>query len=331
MAEVLQRPLRPHPEAMAELRDYARRRERAAPYPKSMCCLPEGTSPLRNPVGLVPGIWYKDKGYVLAALPGVPQEVWAMYEQSLRPKLKELIGEAALCHLYCQTVGVPESELAERLRSFEKKLPKDCKLAYLPRPAQVSLRLSTRARRVATAERRLKRLHLRLQEMLLDCLYATEDRTIEEVLAEQLKAKQLYLAVAESFTGGRLAEAFTLRAGASAYFAGGVIAYQNRLKEQLLNVPPRLITEQGAVSRPVVEAMAEGVQQHLGTDIGIATSGIAGPTGATEENPLGTTWIAVCYKGKLSSRCHHFASDRVGNIRYAVAYSLAMLWQKLRT
>ena len=330
LSEVLQCALQPHPEAKAELQAYAKRRGQRDPYPESMWCLPRGSSLLRNPVGLAVGIWYKRKGRVLVALPGVPQEMKAMYEQSLRPKLKTLVGKAVIQHLYCQTVGVPESKLSERLRAFEKTLPKTCKLAYLPRPGQVSLRLSEEKKHSTKVEYLLKALHKRLQEILTDCLYATEDKLLEEVLAEQLKAKKLSLSVAESCTGGQLSKTFTLQTSASSYFKGGVIAYQNHLKEKLLGVPQKLIEKEGAVSKSVVEAMAKGVQQRLGADIGLAISGIAGPSGGTPEKPVGTTWVAIYYKNKVSSNCHYFASNRAGNIHYAVAYALALLWHSLR-
>ena len=325
LSEVLDKPLLSHPKAKHEIEKFAKKRGRKEPYPESMYCLPESTSPLSNPVGLAVGIWYRSQKIVLAALPGVPEEMRAMYEQSLRPKLSVLVKKKAIRHLYCQTVGITESKLAKRLETFEHSLPRACRLAYLPQPGQVSLRLSTKEQSIY-----LDAQHKHLQSILTDCLYSTEEKLLEEVLAYQLRAKGLSIAVAESCTVGQIAKRLTLQAGASTYFLGGVIAYQNRLKEKLLGVSPSLLAKKGAVSKEVVEEMAKGVQHYLGADIGLATSGIAGPTGGTAEKPVGTTWIAIYHKSQVFSVCHQFASDRVGNIRYASAYALALLWQHLQ-
>lgn len=330
LAHFLGRSLVPHPSAAAQIRAYAARRGRDKPYEAALSLLPEGAEALSNPVGLAPGLWYAEQGRLIVALPGVPQEMRAMYEQVLAPQLQAQCTLPVLRHLYCQTAGLPESALVERLRDFEKDLPDACKLAYLPRPGEVSLRLSLRAATETEALGTLKEPHQRLQALVQDVLYATDERSLVQVLARTLSARGLWLAVAESCTGGQVAQAFTTEAGASAYFLGGIVAYRNRLKEQLLGVSQADLQNHGAVSRPVVEAMARGAQTRLGADIALASSGIAGPEGGTPDKPVGTVWLACAYKEQIHSQCHHFASDRAGNTRYATAYLLAMLWQQLK-
>ena len=333
LARFLEVPLLHALQLEEQLKEYARRRNRKEPYPSSLSLLPKGAEALSNPVGLVAGIWCKKGRGAVVALPGVPQELRAIYEQSLRPRLQEVIEvhKGTLLHAYCRTVGLTESLLALRLRDFEAQLPEAFSLAYLPRPAEVTLRLSLRATPSSQSQQQLYELHTHLQSLVSDGLYAVDQRGLVRIIAEMLASRGLRLCAAESCTGGAFARRCVAHSGASSYFVGGVIAYQNDIKRKLLGVSSDCLSTYGAVSREVVEAMARGAQRCFGVNVAVATSGVAGPKGGSSTRPVGMTWLAVAYKGQVWSECHHFASNRLGNIRYATAYLLGMLWKVLKS
>lgn len=232
---------------------------------------------------------------LLISMPGVPYEMQvAMTEQVipfLESKVESLKSKARgqVIHRTILLAGIPESTLAIRIEAWEDALPRTMHLAYLPKDGTIRLRLSTYGE--ATAEEMDAQIAA-LLPLISDYVIALEDKPLEAILGELLKQQNATIATAESCTGGRLAAALNALPGSSAYYLGSVVAYANEVKEQVLGVEHDTLTQYGAVSEQTVREMAEGVRRLMHTDYAIATSGIAGPDGGTEDKPVGTVWIA---------------------------------------
>jgi nicotinamide-nucleotide amidase len=260
--------------------------------------VPEGAVVLPNPRGTAPGLWLEDgHGRVVIMLPGVPAEMRGLLLEEVLPRLvarRAAAGEAprVVWSRTLRTTGSPESAIAERVAPVEGGLA-PLTLAYLPGPAGVDLRLTAWGLVPEDAERRLAAAAERLRAVLGTRCYGDEETDLAAVVLAQLRARGERLAIAESCTGGVLGSRLTAIPGASDSFVGGVIAYDNAVKTALLDVPEALLTEQGAVSEAVVEAMAAGAQRRFGVAAALAVTGIAGPSGGTPEKPVGTVWIAA--------------------------------------
>jgi len=226
------------------------------------------------------------------------------------------------------TQGVPESYLAEMLKDWELNLPDCVKLAYLPRPGIVRLRLTVIDKCAQDAEQILKVNIDKLLDIIGIHVFGYDDISLEESLGHVLKERNLTVATAESCTGGNIARLITSVPGSSAYFSGSVIAYDNLIKSQVLGVESGTIESRGAVSREVVEQMAAGVCRHLGTHTAMATSGIAGPDGGTDEKPVGTTWICVSHGERTYSKKYFFWGTRKRVIDQA-SYTAMQLLRRL--
>ena len=230
----------------------------------------------------------------LISLPGVPYEMQVAMTEQVLPYIeaKRRLGDKAREEVIHRTIllaGIPESQLAIRIEDWEDALPQTMHLAYLPKDGTIRLRLSTYGE--ATAEEMDAQIAA-LLPLIADYVIALEDKPLETILGELLKQQNATIATAESCTGGRLAAALNAQAGSSAYFMGSVVAYANEVKEQVLGVEHDTLMRYGAVSEQTVRQMAEGVRRLMHTDYAIATSGIAGPDGGTEDKPVGTVWIA---------------------------------------
>ena len=237
----------------------------------------------------------KVRGKLLIAMPGVPYEMQVAMQEQVMPflesKVESLTSKARgeVIHRTILLAGIPESTLAIRIEAWEDALPQTMHLAYLPKDGTIRLRLSTYGE--ATAEEMDAQIAA-LLPLINDYIIALEDKPLEAILGELLKQKNATIATAESCTGGRLAAALNALPGSSAYYLGSVVAYANEVKEQVIGVEHDMLTQYGAVSEQTVREMAEGVRRLMRTDYAIATSGIAGPDGGTEEKPVGTVWIA---------------------------------------
>ena len=248
----------------------------------------------------------------LIAMPGVPHEMKiAMTEQVLpflRLKVKGERREAMdIVHRTILVHGIPESKLAILIEDWENALPSSIHLAYLPKDGIIRLRLSSYGEATETEIQS----HIdTLLPLISDYLLATEDISLEALAGRLLKQQGMTIATAESCTGGRLAAALNAQSGSSAYYMGSVVAYGNRIKEQVLGVAHDTLVEYGAVSEQTVREMAEGVRALMNTDYAIATSGIAGPTGGTKDKPVGTVWIAWATPTGTEARCFHFGVAR---------------------
>ena len=247
----------------------------------------------------------------LIAMPGVPYEMKIAMREQVMPylQLKTDKGKrkGEIIHRTMMLYGIAESTLAIRIEEWENALPQSMHLAYLPKDGIIRLRLSSYGE--ATSEEIEQQL-VNLKPLIADYLIATEDLPLETLLGNQLKARHQTIATAESCTGGRLAAALNAQSGASAYYMGSVVAYDNTIKEQVLGVKHSTLLEWGAVSEQTVREMAEGVRTLMNTDYAIATSGIAGPTGGTPEKPVGTVWIAWAKPDGTVAECYHFGVAR---------------------
>lgn len=270
---------------------------RAGPMPESnykQAMIPRGAEIIANPVGSAPGVLVTDEhGRWVATLPGVPREARAMFTESLRPRLAALAGDSTVVRsTTLRTIGVGESSIADRLGELGKGI-NGLSLAFLPGIAGVDLRLTSRGLSSANADAALAEGARILREQLGNVVYGDAGSSLASVVLDMCRAEALRIAVAESCTGGMLGSHITDVPGASDVFHGGLIAYDNRVKRQLLGVLDSDLAEQGAVSEPVALQMAKGIRVRLGTEIGVSITGIAGPGGGTEEKPVGTVWIAI--------------------------------------
>ena len=287
--------------------------------------VPEVCRVLMNYHGSAPGMWFEKEGTILISLPGVPFEMKGLMEDHVIPELISMNNVPQVVHRTIMTQGVPESYLAAMLRDWESALPECVKLAYLPRPGIVRLRLTIVDKCAKDAEQLLDVTLAKLLDIIPEHVFGYDDVSLEQSLGELLLERGLTLASAESCTGGNIARMITSVPGSSSYYSGSVIAYENRIKSEVLGVDSRVIEEKGAVSREVVEQMANGVRAVLGTDTAISTSGIAGPDGGTDDKPVGTTWICVQYREESYAKLYRFGGTRERIIDQASNTALQLL------
>lgn len=287
--------------------------------------VPDCCEVLFNPLGTAPAMWFNRNGKLLISMPGVPFEMKGIMEQHVLPRLSKLAGGNHIVHRTIQTFGLPESFLAEKISDWESSLPSEFSLAYLPSPNAIRLRVSTSGANKELIEQKVQGYINTLLDIIPENIFGFEDDTVESVLAKLLMETGSTLALAESCTGGTIAHLITQQSGSSTYFIGGVVAYSNEVKINQLGVSPEAISEHGAVSQPVVEAMANGVRNRLKSDYAIATSGIAGPTGATAGKPVGTIWVSVSSAKRTISQQFSFGGDRERIILRSSVSALNML------
>jgi len=292
---------------------------------RDQALVPASATVLHNKLGTAPGLWFKHEGTIFVFMPGVPFEMKYLMENEVIPRLNKLFNTLTILHRTILTTGLGESMLAEKISNWEENLPECISLAYLPNPQYVRLRLSARGENKKYLLKLLDKEIKELTEIIPEYIYGYEEDTMAGNIGEILKEKNLTLSVAESCTGGYIAHLITSNPGSSQYFKGGIIAYSNELKIDLLGIDRNVISDRGAVSKEVVEAMAVGARMHLHTDYAIATSGIAGPDGGTPEKPVGTVWIAVAGPDSVFSKVSNFANNRERNIIRSSMTALNML------
>ena len=291
--------------------------------------VPEAAKVIRNGEGTAPGMWLDRGEYVVVSMPGVPYEMKAMFEHSVLPWTTERFKTPEIVHRTILTVGLPESILAAKLEDWEGNLPKEVKPAYLPNAGRARLRLSARGedREVlsATIDEQVQKLH----EIIGKYIYGEGNQTLEEVVGIELRKRGMSVATAESCTGGAIAAALTSIPGSSDYVMGGIIAYSNEVKVNQLEVPENDLLAHGAVSESVIQAMAQGARKKFKADFAVATSGIAGPDGGSDEKPIGTVWIAVAGPQRTWSKKYLFGTKRKLNVHLSVNAALAALRREI--
>ena len=294
--------------------------------------VPECCTVLFNHHGTAPGMWFDEGEHVTISLPGVPFEMEHLMEDEVMPRLKARYALHANIHRTMITSGIAESILAERIAQWEDALPGDVKLAYLPSPNIVRLRLSTYdSTDGEVARQRIDSLFEQLYKIIPDNIVGFEDASVQQLVHEILTQRGKTLAVAESCTGGVIASRFTAMAGSSAYFLAGVVSYSNESKRDILGVDYDDIMRYGAVSEQVACQMAEGARRITGADYAISTTGIAGPSGGSAEKPVGTVWIAVATPNGTTAMMRNSGTDRGQIVNRASAYAIEMLYKELKT
>jgi nicotinamide-nucleotide amidase len=269
----------------------------------------DGAVVLDNPNGSAPGLFIEHEGCSVALLPGPPREMKPMFEASVRPRLAEKSGELRFARRVLRVAGMGESAIDEKIAPIYLRY-QNPQTTILFNSSEVEIHLSAQARTEAEAEKLLDDLSEKLETELGDAVFAFRGEKMEEVVGLRLSVSGFTLAVAESCTGGLVAQRLTDVAGSSKYFVEGVVAYSNAAKTRLLGVDPKLILADGAVSASVAEAMAEGVRERAGTDFGLAITGIAGPGGGTEEKPVGLVYVALADDAHTEHRKLNLPGDR---------------------
>ncbi len=281
---------------------------------RDQALVPGACTVLPNKAGTAPGLWFEKNDTIFVSVPGVPFEMKYLVEHELLPRLQNNGKTKAIFHKTIQTQGLPESMLAQRIENWETSLPKNIKLAYLPNPMSVRLRLSAIGNNLDELKSQVQDEIERLKQLIPDHIFGFDNETLAEVIGRMLLGKGQTLAVAESCTGGYISHLITSVPGSSGWYKGGVTTYSNEIKQNLLSVSADSLQKHGAVSEQVVREMAEGVRRKMNADFSVATSGIAGPTGGTEEKPVGTVWIAVDGPGKTVVEKFVFGDNRERNI-----------------
>jgi nicotinamide-nucleotide amidase len=307
-----------HEEALQEITAFFKSRGREMIEPnRQQAALPVCCTKITNPIGTAPGMWFEKEGKVFMSMPGVPHEMKKMMTERVIPKLKEKFHTPNIYHKVIRTIGIGESFLAEKIAPWENSLPEHIKLAYLPSLGEVKLRLTGFSNSSSQLESEIDVLVEKLKVIAGDYIYGYGDESIEVVIGKMLRERKLTLSMAESCTGGYLSHLITSVPGCSDYFLGSMVPYAYEIKMRQLGVKPEVLEKYGAVSEPTIIEMANIVRAKFNTDIGVATSGIAGPGGATPEKPVGMVWIAYSDKHHTVTKKLQISNDRTINIKMA--------------
>ena len=289
--------------------------------------IPKSCTYIPNRYGTAPCMWFEKGKSVYISMPGVPFEMKNVFEQEILPKLMKHFKVTPYISKVVMTTGVGESFLADAIKDWEEALPEFLSLAYLPQYGMVRLRLDGRHPDRAYLQQTIDNEIDKLSKIIGQYIFGYDEKPIAEAVLEKLKAVGKTLASAESCTGGTIAKMITAIPGSSDVFKGTVVSYATSVKEEVLGVNHADVEKYTVVSQQVAEQMATGVRTLLKTDYAVATTGVAGPGGATEENPVGTVWIAVAGpNGVVSKRCN-FGKDRGNNIERASITALEMVRQ----
>ena len=289
--------------------------------------VPENARIFINYAGTAPAMWFELNKKVVISMPGVPYEMKELMTKQILPSISRYFKTPVIIHRNILTYGTFEAKLAEMLSGFEDQLPPEIKLAYLPAEGVIKLRLTGRGDREERIKKIIDKEIEKLYKIIPKYIFGEQNDSLEKTIGVLLKEKGETLCTAESCTGGMIAHQITTVPGSSDYFIGSVVAYSNRIKEKELGVNSTTLEKEGAVSRQVVEQMAQGVRERFGAGYSIATSGIAGPAGGTPEKPVGTIWIAVAGKNGTYSRKFIFGNDRLRNIKRSTLTALNLLRQ----
>lgn len=309
---------------------FAKRGRQLTELNASQALVPQNAIAIRNKRGTAPGLWIEHTKKIYVVMPGVPFEMKGIMEDFVIPKLYELTKQngVVIKKLILQTTGIPESSLFERLGNLDELL-QGAQMAFLPSQYGVKLRITVKETDEDVALNRLNEIEQRIRTIVGRYIFGRGDETLEEVIGKLLSDHGLTLAVAESCTGGEVCSRITNVSGSSKYFERGIVTYSNASKVELLKVNEDTISEVGAVSREVAMQMAEGVRAVSGTDIGISTTGILGPTGATTNKPVGLIYIGYCDDKVCTAKKFLFGDDRIQNKQRATQAALEMLRRQL--
>lgn len=325
--------LRHNPDVLENIKEiFQRRGIQLNALTEAQALVPTSCRVIQNRVGTAPIMWFeRNDGKVLVSMPGVPFETLQMFQAEVFPQLlKKFHSNEHIAHRCIIVEGLTESKVAMLLDEWEDALPDFIHLAYLPKPGIIRLRLDGHHPDNNLLQSTLDKLHAQLCQRFADNLLADADLTPEEALLLRLRDKKFTLATAESCTGGNIAHRITAIAGCSDCYYGSIVSYANDVKINILGVKKESIEAQGVVSEEVVAQMAEGARKAIGTDCAIATSGIAGPSGATPNKPVGTVCIAIATPERTIASTYHFPGTRDRVIDRASTTALTLLAMALK-
>jgi len=310
VAELLGRRLQRNDAVLRNIEARFRRLGRAMPEINArQAMVPEGALALENMRGTAPGLWMEADGHIVVLLPGPPQELRPMFTEEIEPRLAKRSTGVKLFRRELRVAGMAESEVEQRAAPIYTRHT-DAQTTILASPGEIQLHLRVWSRDAAAAEKLLNEMVERIALALGENVFTTKGESLEEVVARQLTLNNASIAVAESCTGGLLAERLTSIPGSSSYFLGGVVCYSNHLKSAWVDVPAELIEAKGAVSSEVAHALAEGIRRRSGSTLGLGVTGIAGPGGGSAEKPVGTVHIALTEESNSKERSMLFPGDR---------------------
>jgi nicotinamide-nucleotide amidase len=271
--------------------------------------VPEGAEVLENPRGSAPGLWLEDAGRIVALLPGPPRELKPMYQEQIQPRLERRGTGIRMFHRELHVAGMGESAVEQRIKPIYTRYG-DVHTTILAAPGEIQIHLRMWTDDALGAQKTLDEIVQGFELALTDRIYSQDGSSMEEVVARLLTINNATISAAESCTGGLLAQRLTSIAGSSSYFLGGVVCYSNELKTAWADVPQELIQSKGAVSSEVAVTLADGIRRRVGSTLGVGITGIAGPSGGSEEKPVGTVHIALSHAGGVKERGVRFPGDR---------------------
>jgi nicotinamide-nucleotide amidase len=325
-ADFFNAPLVENKQALENAEGFFKRYNRPMlPVNKLQALVPEGCQMLLNKVGTAPGMWMENRNAVFVSMPGVPSEMRYLMQNEVLSRIKGQFKLPVIVHKTIMTLGLGESYIAEEIKDIEDALPSYIKLAYLPSPGLVKLRLSGKGEDKKILEIEIEALFDRIEERIPESVYARKEVMIEEIVGDKLRDKGYTIATAESCTSGALASKIASVSGASEYFIGSIVAYSNDVKKNILDVNEEVLMSAGAVSQETVKQMALGAKKLFGTDYAIATSGIAGPTGGTDEKPIGTVWIGIAFPQGVITEKFQMGKVRERVVRKTVLVALGRI------
>lgn len=319
-----------HEQALLEVTAFFKSRGRElTEINRGQAALPDNCTFISNKRGTAPGMWFERNGKVFVSMPGVPHEMKGIMTDTVLEKVQSYFQTPVIYHKMIRTVGIGESYLAVKIEKWEDNLPPHIKLAYLPNLGQVRLRLTATGENLQTLQADVQRETDTLLTIVPEYVYGYDEETLEEVVGRLLLENHQTLAIAESCSVGYLTYSIGKVPGGSRYLRGSVVPYHNDLKIHQVGVKPETIEQFGAVSEETVTEMAQHVRELFGATIGVASSGIAGPSGGTDDKPVGTVWIACASGEKTVTRKLQLGNDRELNIQLTAVHVLNLLRQQL--
>ncbi len=289
---------------------------------RQQCYMPSKAELIENQRGTAPGMWFAEDGKFLLSMPGVPSEMKGLMKNGGLSKIDAVNTQQNIYHYIIQTAGMGETYIAEQIEEIVASFPEFLSIAYLPGLASVKLRLTAIGSDAVLIKNETEALGAKVVSILGDAVYALGNSTLEEVIGQIAKEKDLTLGTAESCTGGNISRLLTSIPGSSAYYKGSIVAYANEVKKEELNVSEETLKNHGAVSEETVTEMVNGLIERLKVDVAVAVSGIAGPSGGTPEKPVGTIWLAIGSKDRLVTKKLQLVKNRDLNIKYTSVIAL---------
>lgn len=310
---------------------FKRYNHKMLPINRLQALVPQGCEMLLNKAGTAPGMWMERGDKVFVSMPGVPYEMKYLMVNEVFPKVKKRFELPVIVHQTMMTQGIGESYIAQEISDIEDSLPKYIKLAYLPSPGIVKLRLSGRGKDESELLEEIETIFNKIEFRIAEHVFSKREAQLQDILNEVLTENRSTISTAESLTSGALASRITSVPGASKYFKGSIVAYSNDVKISQLGVLKEVIESKGAVSKEVVEQMAIGAKRVFETDYAVSTSGIAGPSGGSIEKPVGTVWVGIAGPKGVFSEQFHMGKGRERVVEKTIFNALSRLINIINT